>query len=99
MFLGVRGAMPNAAGVALTRAGTRRRRGGLVRRAFGWLLILAGAALVLAGAGVVFSGPHPGEEWYLRDVTGWTGIGLGLLVLALGILAASPGRREPGWWS
>lgn len=81
----------------LTPARTRRKRG-LVRRAFGWLLISAGAALVLAGAGIVFSGPHAGERWYLRDASGWAGIGLGLLVLSLGIFAASPGR-ESGWWS
>ena len=71
-------------GVTLTRASTRRRRG-LLRRVFGWLLVLVGGALVLAGAGVVFSGPHPGEEWYFRDVSGWAGIGLGLVVLSLGI--------------
>jgi len=66
---------------------------------FGWLLICAGAALVLAGAGVVFSGPHPADErWYLRDVSGWGGIALGLTVLAFGIVAAAP-ARESSWWS
>lgn len=84
-------------GVTLIRASTRRRRG-LLRRGFGWLLVFAGAALVLAGAGVVFSGPHPGQEWYLRDVSGWAGIALGLVILSLGILAAGP-ARESGWWS
>jgi uncharacterized membrane protein YidH (DUF202 family) len=83
--------------VTLTRASTRRRHG-LLRRLIGWLLVLVGVALVLAGAGVVFSGPHPGEEWYLRDVSGWAGIALGLVILSLGIFAAGP-AREPGWWS
>ena len=85
--------------VTLTPARTRtRRRPSLLRRVFGWLLITAGAALVLAGAGVVFSGPHPDERWYLRDAAGWGGIAVGLVVLSLGILAASPGR-DSGWWS
>jgi len=60
--------------------------------------VLAGAALVLAGAGVVFSGPHSEERWYLRDVSGWGGIALGLAVLSVGIAAAAP-ARESSWWS
>lgn len=83
--------------MTVTRA-RRRRKPSLARRALGFLLVVAGAALVLAGAAVVFSGPHPDERWYLRDVSGWAEIALGLVVLSLGILAASPGRQS-GWWS
>jgi hypothetical protein len=67
----------------------------VIRLAVAWLLLALGAALVLAGAGVVFSGPHPGEQWYLADLTGWAGILLGLIAFSAGIVVRErPRRRE-----
>jgi len=66
----------------------------VIRRALAWLLLTLGAALILVGAGIVFSGPHPGEPWYLEDISGWAAVVLGLVTLSAGIVVRESGSRR-----